>query len=126
MFKTCLETICHSLDGAVLATVMGFDGLPVEIVTKDEEPAGEDGRPVDAESLLVEFSAMLEQIRGSTRVFSAGGLEELAIRSEHLTTVIRLVTKEYFIALAMRPEASVGKGRYLLRLHAPSLVDELS
>jgi predicted regulator of Ras-like GTPase activity (Roadblock/LC7/MglB family) len=69
---------------------------------------------------------VLSQVRQSAEMFSAGALNELSIRSERLTTIIRPVNEEYFVALALVPEGNFGKGRYLLRVHAPKLVQDLS
>ena len=124
-FRACLKTICTSVEGAVAATLMGVDGLPVETVEQGGA-LNENGDPVDVGSLLVEYSSVLGQVRRSAQVFAAGGLEEVSIRSERLTTIIRPVTDEYFLALALLPTANFGKGRYLLRLHAPGLVSDLS
>ena len=42
-----------------------------------------------------------------------------------MTTLIRVLNDEYFVALALPAEASVGKGRYLLRRVAPRLRENL-
>lgn len=120
-FREHLERICDDLDGAVAACLMGADGLPVEAVERFQDHEG-----IDANSLFVEYSSLLPQLRQSAEMFTAGAVEELCVRSEGLTAVIRPVTEEYFLALALRPGGNLGKGRYLLRLVAPQLVDELS
>ena len=116
-----LASICSAVDGAIAASVMGFDGLPVQ----DYEHAVGDDDP-DISSLLVEFSTLLGQVKASGQMFAAGDLQELSIRSESVTTLIRPINAEYFMALALRPAANAGKGRYLLRVHAPKLADFLS
>jgi predicted regulator of Ras-like GTPase activity (Roadblock/LC7/MglB family) len=121
-FESQLRTICASVQGAVAATIMGNDGIPV--TAYEVEEADDDG--VDVSSLLVEYSSLIGQVQRSAQMFAAGGLEELSITSERLTTIIRPVTGEYFLALAMRSSANFGKGRYLLRIHAPRLAGELA
>lgn len=39
--------------------------------------------------------------------------------------IVRVVTPEYFVALALRPEGNFGKGRYLMRVVTPKLQAEL-
>jgi hypothetical protein len=39
--------------------------------------------------------------------------------------VIRLLSHDYFLALALAPEGNYGKGRYLMRVVAPKLQQEL-
>lgn len=125
-FRTCLETICQALPGTLVASLMGFDGLPVETVETEELRALDDEGTLDISSLMVEYSSVLGQVQRTGQIFAAGPLEELTIRSENLLTLIRPVTEEYFVAIALRPEANSGKGRYLLRVHAPKLVEELA
>jgi hypothetical protein len=38
---------------------------------------------------------------------------------------MRMVSPEYFLVLALKPEGNYGKGRYVLRLTAPKLLSEL-
>ena len=122
MFETELRSICSAVQGAVAASVMGNDGIPLTAYTV--EGTQDDG--VDVSSLLIEYSSLISQVQRSAQMFAAGGLEELSITSERLTMVIRPVTGEYFVALAMRKAANSGKGRYLLRIHAPRFAGELS
>ena len=42
-----------------------------------------------------------------------------------LLTIARLVSPEYFMVLAMKPEGNYGKARYLLRVTAPKVKSEL-
>ena len=39
---------------------------------------------------------------------------------------LRVVSPEYFVAVALSPEGNLGKARFLLRLAAPRLAKELS
>jgi hypothetical protein len=43
-----------------------------------------------------------------------------------MTTVIRFLTHEYFIAITLHPEGNVGKARYLLRMRAAQLAADLA
>lgn len=121
-FSTHLQSISGAVDGVVAVTLMGIDGIPVEAY----EPVATGEDAVDVSSLLVEYSSLISQVQRSAQMFAAGGLEELSISSERLTTIIRPVTSEYFLALAMRANSNFGKGRYLLRIHAPKLAPQLS
>jgi hypothetical protein len=50
---------------------------------------------------------------------------ELSLQSERLLTVARLVSSEYFMVVALRPDGNFGKARYMLRITAPKLAAEL-
>jgi len=118
-FRVPLQSICSALTGAVAATLMDRDGIAIETVEAPHEGQ------IDITALVVELSSLLDRVRKSAQMFAAGGLQELSVRSENLTTIIRPLTEDYFIALALRPDASIGKGRYLLRLNAHRLTEAL-
>ena len=117
-FRPRLENICHDVEGAVLATVMGLDGLPVDTVAGQSD--------IDVAALVVEYSSLLEQVRRTAQVLAAGNLEELTIRSNNLTTIIRLVTDTYFLAVAVQPLGLTGKARFYLKRQVMALIAELS
>ena len=116
-FRESLEKVC-GVEGAVAASVMGFDGIAIDTVT----PAQPE---LDVETLLVEYAGILSQVRQAADVLQTGELEELSIGTERLTAHLRPINSDYFMVLAMRPEGNLGKGRYLLRVTAPMLRTEL-
>jgi hypothetical protein len=59
-------------------------------------------------------------------MLEAGETREVAFRSEKMTTLIRVINKGYFVAVAIEPEGNVGKSRFLLRIIAPRLAEELT
>ncbi|WP_242395091.1 roadblock/LC7 domain-containing protein [Anaeromyxobacter oryzisoli] len=117
-FREHLQEVCRSCDGAVACTLMGVDGIEVDSHV-------EGGGTVDVKSLLVEYSSLFRTAREAAEAHQAGGIDELSISTERLVTVARLVTPEYFMALALTPEGNFGKARYLLRVTAPKLRSEL-
>lgn len=117
-----LEKIHKGVDGALAITIMGMDGLPVDSL----QPSVSEHEDLDVNSLLIEYSSLLAQVKNSAQMFAAGGLEELSIASERLTMIIRPVNDEYFVALALMPGANFGKGRYLLRVLVPTLAGALT
>jgi hypothetical protein len=40
--------------------------------------------------------------------------------------LIRVINQSYFVAVAMEPEGNLGKSRFLLRVLAPKLAQELA
>jgi hypothetical protein len=49
----------------------------------------------------------------------------VSVKTERLTTVVRLLSEEYFVALTLEPGGNIGKARYLLRVSAPKLIENL-
>ena len=54
-----------------------------------------------------------------------GQLRELTLKADKLVVFVHLLNDEYFVACAVKPEASFGKARYLMRLLAPQIQAEL-
>lgn len=97
---------------------MGFDGISVESYAADS-------KKVDIQTVGMEFSHILSQIRRAAEILEVGAVEEVTLRTQQLTVVMRVLTKDYFVALAITPKGNSGKGRFLLRLAAPQLQAEL-
>jgi hypothetical protein len=58
-------------------------------------------------------------------MLEAGDAREVSIQAENLTTVIRLLSPEYFVALTLSPQGNFGKARFLLRTLTPKLLEDL-
>ena len=118
-FREHLQDVCKGVDGSVSCTLMGVDGIEV-----DSHLAG-DPEDFDLKSLMIEYSAVFRAARDAADLHQAGGVSELSINTEKLATVARLVSPDYFMVVALRPEGNYGKARYLLRITAPKVRSEL-
>jgi predicted regulator of Ras-like GTPase activity (Roadblock/LC7/MglB family) len=118
MFRESLQRLVEGVDGAVAGLLMGFDGISVESYTRS-------GHAMDINTVGMEFSFILGQARKAAEILEVGPIREVAIRAEMLTLLIRVVSRDYFLALALTPEGNFGKGRFLLRVTAPRLEKEL-
>lgn len=118
-FKQHLEAVCTQVEGAVACSIMGFNGLPVES-HRVQEPG------LDLEGLWVEYSSLFGQIRRAAETMQGGQVKEVAIHTERISTIARLINPEYFLVLALSPDGNVGKGRFALRIIAPQVAPELS
>lgn len=118
MFKERLREVVEGTEGAMAGLLMGFDGIPVDQYAKGDAS-------LDVEIVGMEFSVILKEIKRAAGLLEAGPAQEVAIRAEKLTTVIRMLNDQYFAAVALQPNGNFGKARYLLRLKAPELAAEL-
>ena len=118
-FRAQLEAVVEQVDGALGCTIMGFDGIAVE---SHQLPAADD---LDLSGAWVEFANVLNQLKQTSSALRTGQVNELSINAERVIAVIRAVSSEYFLALALRPTGNLGKGRYLLRVTAPKVLAEL-
>ncbi|GAB4198336.1 MAG: GTPase [Sandaracinaceae bacterium] len=121
MFREVLSDVVDRTEGGLAALVMGMDGIAVDSYVRDDLP-----QPLEVENVGMEFSVILKDIRKAAELVDAGAAREVTIQGERMTTVIRLINDDYFVALALRPDGNYGKGRYLLRTGASKLASELS
>jgi predicted regulator of Ras-like GTPase activity (Roadblock/LC7/MglB family) len=117
MFGGKLESAVKDVNGGRAAILMGFDGIPVEMYSGESE--------VDIETVGMEFSVLLKEVRKAAELLDAGTAEELTVRTDQLSTVLRVINQEYFLAMAIDKNGNLGKARYLLRLLAPEMRKEL-
>jgi predicted regulator of Ras-like GTPase activity (Roadblock/LC7/MglB family) len=122
MFQESLQRIVDNVEGGIAGLLMGFDGIAVDSYTRDR--SAQPG-PMDIQTVGMEFSFILTQVRKAAEALEIGGVQEIAIRAEKLSVIIRVLNQDYFLALALDETGNFGKGRYLLRVTAPKLQAEL-
>ncbi|MDC0709773.1 hypothetical protein POL68_14975 [Stigmatella sp. ncwal1] len=118
-FRAHLESVVNQVDGALACSVMGFDGISVETYQKD------DAAELELGGAWVEYANLLTQLKNAAEVLKTGVVTELSVNSDKVLTLIRMVSPEYFLILALRAEGNYGKGRYVLRVTAPKVRAEL-
>jgi predicted regulator of Ras-like GTPase activity (Roadblock/LC7/MglB family) len=118
MFSETLKKVVDNVEGGIAAVVMGLDGIPVASYARMQDR-------VDVQTVGMEFSFILTQVRKAGDSLMVGGLEELSVKAQRLMLVCRMISPQYFVAIAMAPEGNFGKCRYLVRLATPSLVAQL-
>lgn len=121
MFQEVLKDVVDRTEGCIAGLVMGFDGITVAFYVNPDT-----GVPLEVETIGMEYSVILKEIRRAAEMLDAGQAREVAIQAERLTTVIRLINEEYFVALAMKPDGNYGKARFLLRTGASKLAADLT
>jgi predicted regulator of Ras-like GTPase activity (Roadblock/LC7/MglB family) len=117
-FREDLEQICGRVSGAFAASVMGFDGIPIETVEQKAEG-------VEVQTMLVEYSGILSQLRQAADALQMGKASEVSIRTERMVAVARMLTADYFAVIALGPEGNVGRARYELRVQGPKMAAQL-
>jgi predicted regulator of Ras-like GTPase activity (Roadblock/LC7/MglB family) len=122
-FLPHLESVVTQVDGAIACSVMGFDGIAVE--TFQAPQSADLASQIELSSAWVEYGNTLSQLKTGADLLKAGAVSEVSINTEKLITLMRMVTPEYFVVLALTPEGNYGKGRYVLRVTAPKLKAEL-
>jgi len=113
MFGEHLQSIVSRMQGVVGVTLMGFDGIAIESVSG--KASG------DWQSSSIEMGSIASQLQRISESMGTGEVEELVVQTGVLTTVLRPLTSEYFVAVILTSGSNTGKARYLLRLVGPKL-----
>jgi len=119
MFEALLKDVVDSTHGGVSSLVMDLDGIALDSYSKP-------GAAFDIKTIGIELTVVLRSIRQAADMLGAGEAREMSLVADGVTTVVRLLNENYFIALSLEPGGNVGKGRYLLRTRAGELNAELS
>jgi predicted regulator of Ras-like GTPase activity (Roadblock/LC7/MglB family) len=122
-FLSHLETIVGQVDGAIACSVMGFDGIAIE--THQAPAAASTANALELTTAWIEYGNILSQLKNAAEALKTGSIAEVSVNSEHLITLMRMVTPEYFLVLGLKPTGNYGKARYVLRITAPKVKTEL-
>ena len=117
MFKDTLQEIVDKTEGALAGILMDSSGIALETYAKENAP-------FDVNNVGVEFGVVISSIKKAAEMLEAGGTQEIAITTDKLVTIIRLLGDTYFLCLTIRPDGNFGKGRYMMRTAAPKLMAE--
>lgn len=118
IFRQILEELAQRVEGVQGAVIMGMDGIPIG------EHIVDPGCSI--QNAGIEYASAIRSIQSASESLSAGDVQEVFINTVNSVFILRLVTSEYFIAVAMAPHGNHGKVRYLLRLAEPRLAGEFA
>ena len=120
MFKSLLETIMERTEGSLGALIMGLDGISVEKVL------GDAGAEANLDVAAAEFTSLVRSAQRAGNDTGLGNLRELMISLDQAVVVMRLLSRDYFVVLALSPEGNIGRGRFELRKAELRLAREFS
>ena len=119
VFQDALRDIVDRVEGGVAGLIMDSEGIAVESYARD-------GAAFDINVVGIEFGVVLSSIKRAAESLEAGTAHEVAIGTDKMITLIRTLGDTYFLALTLKPDGNLGKGRFLMRTAAPKLIAELA
>jgi len=119
MFRDTLQKMVDRLDGGVAAILMGFDGIAVEHYSRE----GQEG--IDIQTAGMELAHAAAQMCKAVERLDRGQTAEITMRTDKVVILLYVLSDEYFVACAVRPDSSFGKARYVMRLTAPQIRADL-
>ena len=109
MFKEMLEAIIGRTEGSLGALIMGTDGIAVDKVL------GEAGNDANLDIAAAEFTSLVRNAQRAGTDTGLGGVREIVISLEGAILIMRMLSKDYFIVLALDSNGNLGRGRFELR-----------
>ncbi len=92
---------------ALGGVISGMDGIVVEEYAVQPE--------ADLQSLGAEASSMVKALEEIAASLDLGTTKEVTLQTDRATILLRRINPEYFLALLLRPNGNLGKGRFLLK-----------
>lgn len=119
-FADMLSGITGRVEGAFAAIIVGIDGIPIEGFNSD------DGCDLDIEMIATEFTTLLRRAMHTAADTGLGQMQEMVLGTEKATFLLRPITSEYFLMLAIGPGGNMGRARFELRKAQLALEHEFS
>jgi predicted regulator of Ras-like GTPase activity (Roadblock/LC7/MglB family) len=120
MFKEMLESMIGRTEGSLGALIMGTDGIAVEKVM------AEAGADANLDVAAAEFTSLVRSAQRAGNDTGLGGLRELVVSLEGAVLIMRVLSKDYFVVLAIGAEGNLGRGRFELRKAELKLAKEFA
>lgn len=116
IFEEVLQEIVQRSEGVQGAVIMGMDGIAIGEHIVDPS--------CSIQTVGIEYASAIKSIQNASRSLSAGAVQEVLINTQSSIFILRLITDDYFIAVALGPDGNHGKTRYLMRISVPRLIKE--
>jgi predicted regulator of Ras-like GTPase activity (Roadblock/LC7/MglB family) len=116
VFADVLRSVAARVPETEVLMVIGTDGIPIEKLLVRPDP--------NMEAVAAELTTLLRATVGAADDTGLGALQELAVTTERMITVLVAITPEYFLFASLSPGAVMGRARFALRLAGLALLRE--
>ena len=108
-FIGTLTQMVDRIEGCAAGAILGVDGILIERYVHQLAPS------MDIDVLATEFTTLLRRSMRTASDTELGDLREMLLATDHMTFLVRPITAEYFLLLAMNPGGNIGRARFELR-----------
>ena len=108
-FIESLTNIVDRIEGCAGAVILGIDGIPIERHMPDLDPG------LDLDLVATELTTLLRHSMRVAADTELGEMREMMFNTERQTFLLRPITADYFLLLALNPGGNVGRARFELR-----------
>jgi predicted regulator of Ras-like GTPase activity (Roadblock/LC7/MglB family) len=113
VFADALAAVARRVPETEVLMIIGTDGIPIEKLMVRPDP--------NVEAMAAEHTTLLRASLSAAADTGLGALQELAITTERMTTLLVAITGDYFLFACLGPGAVMGRARFALRLAGLSL-----
>ena len=108
--KETLREMADEMDGVIAVSIAGMDGITVAA----HNPSG-----ADMDAIAAKF-AMLMKLgqRASADIKGMGDFEENLIQNQNAWVLTRFLNKNYYLAIAVSREGTLGNARLVAKKYA--------
>ena len=107
-FSDALQQIASRVPETEVLMIMGTDGIPIERLTVRPDP--------NMDAVAAEYTTLLRASLAASADTGLGSLQELAITTERMATLLVAITPDYYLFASLSPGALMGRARFALRL----------
>ena len=101
-FSDVLHSVATRVPETETLMIIGTDGIPIEKLLLRPDP--------NMEAIAAELTTLLRATVGAADDTGLGALQELAVTTERMTTLLVAITPEYFLFASLAPGARHGAG----------------
>ena len=125
MFEELLTGMVQKIPGTLGATLIGYDGIPVACMTPKGPRTGLELGDELWEAASIDLLRSLEGMREISRKLNSSAPEQVSIQTEDFTLLMRPLSEQYVLVLALNKDTWAGKGRYIMRVVGAEISQEL-
>jgi predicted regulator of Ras-like GTPase activity (Roadblock/LC7/MglB family) len=107
-FADALAAVARRVPETEVLMIIGTDGIPIEKLMVRSDP--------NMEAVAAEHTTLLRASLSAAADTGLGAVQELAITTDRMTTLLVAITGDYFFFASLGPGAVMGRARFALRL----------
>jgi hypothetical protein len=101
-FEQVIKYLAENIEGLVFVGLIGRDGLPISIITKENMEKAE---------ASAEIAEVYNSVSRTVKTLQMGNLEEFFFNTEKMGIFVVTVSENYFIVIGMISPANIGRAR---------------
>lgn len=115
-FREKLQGLVNKTPDILGAALLGVDGIPIEMITKDPE--------ANLELLGAEYAVIYKDLQHAANDFQSN-MVQVMVKTSQRTLFLGGVTEEYFLLVPLARGKAGGRLRFLLKEFLPQLRSEM-